>query len=302
MTLEQIRIFIAVAEREHMTEAARALPLAQSAVSSAIATLEQRYEVKLFDRIGRRVALTDAGRALLVRARAILAEVAEAEHTLGEFGAATRGSLALHASQTVASYWLPRHLAAFRIAHPGIALKLNVGNSSEVAESVLAGAADLGFVEDDVERERLESETLALDQMLLVVAPGHPWAEAAPTPQDLAQGQWVLREPGSGTRAAVERTLAAQRLRLDALNVALELPTNESVRAAVEAGLGATALSASVAAASLEAGLLRPVAFPMPPRAFRLLRRASRHRIRIGDALIAAIRGQIGPAPALGPR
>ena len=297
MTLEQLRIFIAVAEREHMTQAASALALAQSAVSHAIAAIESRYGVRLFERIGRRVALTEAGRVFLAHARSILAEVAAAEQTLGGFVAVTRGRLALHASQTVASYWLPRHLVSFRADYPGVELHLKVGNSSEVAEVVDSGAADLGFVEDDLAHPGLVSETLARDQLVVVVAPGHPWANQAPTSQQLAEAEWVLREVGSGTRSALEQALSGRGVAAADLRVGLELPTNESVRAAVEAGLGATAISASVVAASLEAGLLAPVAFDLPPRVFRLLRRQSATPSRAAEALIATIRATIGEAP-----
>jgi DNA-binding transcriptional LysR family regulator len=114
MTLEQLRIFVAVAERQHVTEAARALNLAQSAASHAIASLEMRHDTKLFNRVGRHIELTEAGRALLVEARTILAQVERAELALSEFGNLGRGTLTIQASQTIASYWLPRHLVAFR--------------------------------------------------------------------------------------------------------------------------------------------------------------------------------------------
>lgn len=297
MTLEQLRIFVAAAEREHVSAAARALPLAQSAVSAAISSLEARNGVALFDRIGRRVALTEAGRALLSQAHAILADVAEAEATLAEFGAGVRGSLAIFASQTVAGYWLPRHLVAFRRAHPKVEVKLTVGNSAEAAKAVEEGGAEVGFVEDVVESERLERAPLALDRLILVVAPSHPWAQRGElTRQELQAGEWVLREPGSGTRSAFERALA--RRGVGRLEAALTLPSNEAVRAAVEAGLGATALSASVAAPSLEAGLLTQVPFEIESRSFSVLYRRARRLSRVAEALLAVIRASIGPPPA----
>ena len=164
MTLEQLRIFVSVAERGHVTEGARALNLAQSAASHAIASLEARHDVLLFDRVGRRIALTEAGAALLVEARRILAEVQHAEQTLAEFGALERGVLSLHASQTIAGYWLPPRLVAFRRAHPRIEIRLTIGNTSEVAAAVESGAAELGFVEGAVKSESLESLVVARDR------------------------------------------------------------------------------------------------------------------------------------------
>jgi DNA-binding transcriptional LysR family regulator len=290
MTLEQLRIFVAVAERQHVTQAARALNLAQSAASHAIAALEARYDVKLFDRVGRRIELTEAGRAFLAEAKAILAQVERAELTLSEFGGIERGTLAVRASQTIAGYWLPRHLAAFRRAHPRVNIRLTIGNTAQVAEAIETGAAELGFVEGEVLSDRLVSSSIARDQLVLVVGPEHPWAEgAAPSAADLLAAEWVLREPGSGTRSVFEAALARLGLAPGDLRVALELPSNEAVRSAVEAGLGATALSASVAAPALESGLLRPVRFSLPEREFHVLRHGQRYLSRVAEALLASI-------------
>jgi DNA-binding transcriptional LysR family regulator len=131
MTLEQLRVFVAVAERQHVTRAAATLNLAQSAVSAAIAALEARHGTKLFHRVGRGVELTEAGALFLVEARAILARVEAAGQVLSELGDLKRGTLALHASQTIAGYWLPRHLVAFRRQYPGIDIRLAVGNTAQ---------------------------------------------------------------------------------------------------------------------------------------------------------------------------
>jgi DNA-binding transcriptional LysR family regulator len=290
MTLEQLRIFVAVAEHEHVTRAASALNLAQSAASHAIASLEARHDIRLFDRVGRRIELTEAGRAFLPEARAILAEVERAERMLGEFGTLERGTLIVHASQTIASYWLPRHLVAFRDAFPRIEIRLVIANTAVVAEAVETGAAELGFVEDSIDNDRLVATTVARDQLLLVVGPEHRWAgRGSGQPLDLMESVWVFRERGSGTRSAFERAVAALGLSPENLRIALELPSNEAVRAAVEAGLGAAAISATVAASSIEAGLLRHVQFPLPVREFHALRHRERYRSRAADALLAIV-------------
>lgn len=292
MTLEQLRIFVAVAERQHVTQAARALNLAQSAASHAIAALEARHETRLFDRIGRRVELTEAGRAFLEEARALLARAEAAELVLGEFSTLKRGTLSVQASQTIAGYWLPRHLVAFRRAHPQIQIRLTIGNTAQVAAAVESGTAELGFVEGAVESARLVSKPVARDQLVVVVGPEHPWAgRDRLRPAALAAGDWVLREPGSGTRSVFEEALARFGLEPSALRVVLELPSNEAVRAAVEAGLGSTALSASVAAPSLEAGLLRPVGLRLPPRDFHVLQHCDRYRSRAAAALLDLVTG-----------
>jgi DNA-binding transcriptional LysR family regulator len=299
MTLEQLRIFVAVAERQHVTQAAQALNLAQSAASHAIASLEARHDAKLFDRIGRRIELTEAGRVFLAEARSILAQVDRAALTLSEFGDLERGTLIVQASQTIASYWLPRHLVAFRRAHPRLDIRLTVGNTAQVAEAVETGAAELGFVEGVIENDQLQSTRVALDQMVLVAGHEHPWATGkSPNAADLLASEWVLREPGSGTRSVFEQALKRVGVAPERLRIVMELPSNEAVRAAVEAGLGATALSASVVAPSIENGLLCHVPFKLPQREFHVLRHSQRYRSRVADALLKTLDRSARPQSA----
>lgn len=290
MTLEQLKVFVAVAEREHVTRAAEALNLAQSAASAAIAALEGRHGTKLFHRVGRHIELTEAGRLFLQEARAVLARAEAAELALAELGELQRGVLNLAASQTIAGYWLPRHLVSFRRDHPGIDIRLTVGNTIQAVRAVDLGLVEIGFVEGVVNHPDLISEPVARDRMVIVVAPDHPWAQrSAIAPDELCTTDWVLREPGSGTRSTLEQALVAQGISLNRLRVALELPSNEAVRAAVEAGMGATAISASVAAARIEAGLLHPVDYTLPDRAFCAVRHAERQGSRAARTLLAAL-------------
>ena len=289
MTLEQLRIFVAVADRQHVTRAAEQLNVAQSAASASIAALESRHGAKLFHRVGRGIALTEAGALFLIEARAVLARAEAAELVLSELGGLKRGTLVVQASQTIASYWLPRHLVAFRRAYPAIAISLTIGNTTQVAAAVSQGSAELGFVEGAVEDPALDSSVVARDQLVIVVGPDHDWARtgAVVTPQRLAESEWVLREAGSGTRSVFEAALSELGVAQASLRVALDLPSNESVRAAVEAGMGATAISASVAAPSIEAGLLHAVDLALPERQFCVLRHRDRYRSRAGDAFVA---------------
>ncbi|ACB27213.1 MULTISPECIES: LysR family transcriptional regulator [Methylobacterium] len=290
MTLDQLRIFVAVAERQHVTRAAEALNLVQSAVSTAIANIEGRHATKLFHRVGRGIELTEAGRVFLVEARAVLARAEAAELVLADLSGMRRGTLALYASQTIASDWLPRHLVAFRRTYPEIALRLAVGNTTDAADAVRAGQAELGFVEGALDDPTLASTTIARDQLVLVVAPNHHFAGAtALAPEDLAGADWVLREAGSGTRSAFEAALTEAGLAPAQLRVTLELPSNEAVRAAVEAGGGATVLSETVVAAAIRAGTLVRAAFELPSRPFRVLRHKERYRSRAADALLELI-------------
>lgn len=278
MTLEQLRIFVAVAEQEHMTRAAGVLNLTQSATSAAIAALETRYAIKLFDRIGRSIKLTDAGRQFAVEARAVLARAAAAEAVLADLAGLTRGSLSLAASQTVGNYWLPPLIHQYHQRYPGIAVALKIGNTEQVATWVRDGLADVGFIEGETEEPGLAITEVAEDELALVVAASHPWAKLQTlTPAELKAADWVVREPGSGTRHVFETVLASFGIARGDIAITLELPSNESVRAAVVAGAGATIISRIVVATLLKAGTLVELKIPIPSRRFLLLRHKERH-------------------------
>jgi DNA-binding transcriptional LysR family regulator len=278
MTLDQLRIFVAVAEHEHVTQAARDLNLTQSATSAAIAALEGRYATKLFDRIGRRIALTEAGRLFLVEAKAVLQRASAAETVLADLAGLKRGALSLAASQTVGNYWLPRMIHRYRSRYPGIALSLSLGNTETVAALVRDGAADLGFIEGEIDERVLSVRAVAEDRLVLVVAPDHPWARKRPTsPQDFRTASWICRERGSGTRSILEAALPALGIAREDLRIGLELPSNEAVCTAVEAIAGVTIISQLVAARALTAGLLVAIAVDLPRRNFSILRHKERY-------------------------
>jgi DNA-binding transcriptional LysR family regulator len=136
MTLEQLRVFVAVAERQHVTRAAEALNIAQSAVSASIAALEGRHGAKLFHRVGRRIELTEVGALFLAEACAVLARAESADLVLSELGELKR-----YASQIIAGYWLPSYLVDFRRSYPGVAIRLSIGNTSQAAAAVRGGEA-----------------------------------------------------------------------------------------------------------------------------------------------------------------
>ena len=290
MTLEQLRIFIAVAESQHVTRAAEALRLTQSAVSAAIGALERRYGVALFDRVGRRIELNAEGRLFLNEARAVLARAAAAELALSELSGLKRGTLSVHASQTIASYWLPPRLVAFRRAYPQIEVKLSVGNTAQTAKAVIDGTAELGFVEGHVDDPALEQNIMDRDRLVIVVAPGHPWGRRKHlTDKDIVESEWVLREPGSGTRSEFEAALTSKGVSPDALKVVLELPTNEAVRAAVEAGYGGTAISELVVEASLRAGTLVAMEYELPARPYLVARHRERYQSKAAQEFLKIV-------------
>ena len=294
MTLDQLRIFLAVAERRHMTRAAEALGLTQSAVSAAIAALEGAHQLRLFDRVGRGIELSDEGARFLPEARAVLAQAERARIALADLGRATRGRLRIFASQTVAGTWLPPRLMALRGAHPGVEVSLATGNSAQAAQAVREGAADLGFVEGEAPAADLRAQVVAQDRLVLVAAAGHPvLARAAARGLGAAQYRalsWVLREPGSGSRAVFDAHLAGLGLGARDLDVVLELPSNESVAAALRAGGAVAMLSERAVAGAPGLGGAEVDWGPesaRPRRNFTLLTHPERHRTRALEAALA---------------
>jgi DNA-binding transcriptional LysR family regulator len=290
MTLEQLRIFISVAEKQHVTRAASELNLTQSATSAAIAALERRYGIKLFDRVGRGIVLTQIGRDFLNEARAVVARAKAATQVLDDLAGLKRGSLSLAASQTVANYWLPPRIAAFRRTYPGIDLRVRIANTEQVAHAVIQGNADLGFVEGEVDEPSLAIRRMEGDSLVVVVGANHRWVgRTRITPQLLTETPWILRESGSGTRSMFEAALKKFHIELPDLEIRLELPSNEAVRVAVESGDCATAISDLVVAQSLAAGTLHRVKIDLPKRSFIALRHKERYASRAEKALFASI-------------
>jgi len=166
MTLDQLRIFIAVAEREHVTRTAEALGLTPPSVSAAVASLEREFGTKLFHRVGRGIVVTEGGRLLLDEARALVNRAEAVKLAMREFTGLGRGRLEIKASQTIASHFLPPRLVDFHRAYPGVALAVSVGNSAEVVGAIIGGNVELGFVEGPEEEfgdPRLAIELIAMD-------------------------------------------------------------------------------------------------------------------------------------------
>lgn len=286
MTMDQLRIFIAVAERAHVTKAAEMLGLSQSAVSAAVKALERGSGVRLFNRVGRRIELAPAGQRFLPEAKAVIERWTAARNVLQHDSAVIAGSLAIAASQTIASYWLPRRLAAFQEEYPAVRLNVSIGNTRRVENEILDGAADIGFVEGRTESDLLRRRRIARDRLMLVVARTHPpIAEASPGKPDLGSLRWIVREGGSGTREVLQDLARRMRMAFDDLRVFLVLPSNEAVVQAVEAGAGATIMSELVVRKAIADGSLRHVRLTLPRREFALISHRDRQPAAAQTAL-----------------
>lgn len=291
MTLDQLRIFLAVARTCHVTRAAQELRMTQSAVSAAIRALEDQHQVQLFDRIGRGIALTEGGQTFIAAARRVLGAAESAEGLLDDLNATPRGRLRVQASQTIATYLLPPLLVALRAEWPSLQVTLDAGNTASVAREVAEGHADLGFVEGEVRHDELRQQVFMRDELVLLMGADHPLRDKSQWDRDdyLAQ-TWVLREEGSGTRSEVELHLRDMGLTVADLQVALTLPSNEAVLSSLAGGHSVTMLSARVADLTGAGIHRRHVTWTRKPeRAFSVLTHPDRHRSRAAQALMTKL-------------
>ncbi|MCB1462925.1 MAG: LysR family transcriptional regulator [Nitratireductor sp.] len=289
MTLDQLRIFAAVAEFGHVTRAAEALGLSQSAASAAIAALESRYHAQLFDRVGRGIQLTETGRIFLREARAVLDRASMARAVLQDLAGSASGSVDIAASQTIATYWLPRRLAAFHAANTGVRLNVVIRNTHDVETAVVDGKVNVGLVEGPTQHPALIRRHIDDDEFVLVVAVSQRPPVDDDGRLDLRATSWVIREAGSGTRLGLEGMAQRASLSMEDLNIALVLPSNEAVREAIEAGAGATIISRHVVASSVAAGRLREIPIDLPRREFALVLHRDRHATLAQKALVDAL-------------
>ncbi len=258
LNLNSLRLFSAVAERGGFTAAARLMHVSQPAISKAVRQLEAEVGAQLLVRTARGVGLTEEGRMLLGHARVLFGEERAAEEALAERRGLSRGSLRLGSSLTVASYFLPRILGAFHARHPAIELTLVALNTRNVLDALLVNRVELGIVEGPVSHARVEVSPWVEDELVAVVAPGHPLTEvrrlkAARVFQEL----FLIREEGAGTRDII---LAALRNRGLTPARLFEISENEVIKQLAAAGVGFTILSRMAVAVELQRGELVPLA------------------------------------------
>jgi len=257
ITLRQLEVFAAIAGHGHVTRAAEAIAMTQSAASTALAELEQQLETTLFDRIGRQLLLNEAGRQLLPKALDVLDRVREIEAVThsGELAF----DLHLGASLTIGNHLLPALLAELGRRHPQGQVRLTLKNTEQVVADLLNYRIDLGFVEGPVQDERLQRHFWHQDRLSVFVGPDHPLANRTASHDDLKRIDWILREKGSGTREVFDRALASAGL---PCRVAYELEQPEAIRQCVRNGLGVGCLSTLELRDAFQAGWLAPVATP----------------------------------------
>ncbi|MBK1787611.1 LysR family transcriptional regulator [Prauserella cavernicola] len=287
-------LLLSVARLGSLGKAAREHGISQPAAASRIRNMERLTGVALIVRSAAGSRLTDEGAVIADWAGRVIDAAAALDAGITALRDQQESRIQLACSMTIAEYLLPGWLTELRRRRPDTGIGLQVVNSAKVAELVLGGAVDLGFVEGAEPAEELDSEVVASDQLLLVVHPEHHWARrGAPVcAAELAATALICREPGSGTRYVLEHEL--DRLGHPAGPApVLELSSTTAIKAAVEAGLGPAVLSSLALAEDVARGKLVVV-----PTSGLDLHRSLRLVLRAGEQLSPALRDVVAAAGA----
>jgi DNA-binding transcriptional LysR family regulator len=259
-----LKIFAAVARRLSFTRASEELHLTQPAVSMQIKQLEQAVGLPLFEQLGKKIYLTDAGREFSRYASAITSQLEELDQMVDEMKGLKRGRLTIAVAST-ANYFVPRLLATFCQRHgDAVSVSLDVTNREQLLKGLVENRNDLVIMGQPPAEMNLVAERFLENPLVVIAPPGHPLAaEKRIPPERLREETFLVREQGSGTRSAMERYFAANKLRLA---TPMEMSSNEAIKQSVEAGLGLGVVSLHTLAMELALGqlvVLDVVKFPI---------------------------------------
>ncbi len=276
-TLRQLQVFLAVAHYENVTKAAEHLSMSQSACSGALKDLETQYDVQLFDRVGKRLQTNELGRILRPKAEALIAMAQELEQDLKRHKEV--GKIKVGATLTIGNYLAVPLISQFMQSN-GAGVSLVVANTQAIAEKLLNFDIDIGMIEGEYHHPDLDIIRWQEDELICFCSPRHPLASKKTlTDADLTEAQWILREPGSGTRQAFERAMYGL---LPQLRILLELQHTEGIKRAVENDMGISCLSQISLKDAFQRGSLVPL--PVPQRDFHRMFYAVLHKHKYRSA------------------
>ncbi|HAK89508.1 MAG: hypothetical protein A2077_07750 [Nitrospirae bacterium GWC2_46_6] len=254
----KLKVFCTVAETKSFSKTSEIIHLTQPAVSLQIQALEEIYETKLFDRSSSFINLTPAGEILYRYAKEILALYAETEKEIGKITGLIKGSITIGASTTIGNYVLPSVISDFKKTHPKIKVNALIGNTKRVVDFLNSGIIDLGLVEGETAKHKIKTESIIQDELVFIVPPFHPWAKKKVVSiLEITKEPFILREEGSGTRQMIEKYLLSHGINTADMSIALVLGSTESIKQAVENGVGVSIVSKWAARKEVKYGSLK---------------------------------------------
>jgi DNA-binding transcriptional LysR family regulator len=239
-SLRQLRVFETAATLRSFSKTAELLHLTQPGVSMHIKQLESNIGLPLFERMGKKLFVTEAGQELLSRAREVLRTLKDAEDVLDGLKGLRRGRINLAVVST-AKYFVPRLLARFGRNYPQLEIRLAVNNRNSVIEQLVANEVDFAIMGRSPQALDTIAEPFAQNPHVIVAAPDHPLAARRRIlVETIARETFIVREPGSGTRLAMQNFFDERRV---PCKVGMEMASNETIKQAVMAGMGVSFLS-----------------------------------------------------------
>jgi DNA-binding transcriptional LysR family regulator len=258
----KLKVFCIVAETKSFSRASEIIRLTQPAVSLQIQALEEMYGTKLFNRSGCVITLTKAGEMLYRYAKEINSLYASAEKEIGGVTGLVKGVISVGASSTIGNYILPSVVADFKRKFPKVGVHIHVGNTKNVVDFLNSGSVNIGLVEGDVNKQKLTLEKLIPDEMVFIMSPYHHLAKKSTiSVMELSKEPLIFREEGSGTRQAIEKYFSKHGIPQQHLKISLIMGSTESIKGAVEEGLGTSVLSRWAARKEIKYGTLKSAAF-----------------------------------------
>jgi DNA-binding transcriptional LysR family regulator len=286
MEVRDLQVFLSVSKHLNYTRAGEEVNLSQPSVSVRIRQLETELGVKLFEQLGKKVVLTDAGQLLVPYANRVMVAVDDAHQAIDELQGLQRGSLRIGASTTPGMYLIPRTIARFKQIYPRIEVHLAVRDTRQIEEGVIRNEFDCGFVGGHLAGAEVEVLPWIEDHILLVAPPNHPLARKRSVKiEDLRGQRLILREPGSATRAAIGAHLDKSDLKLETV---MEMENPESVKKAVQSGLGISFISRLAVETELKAKSLVAVSIKSLDinRELKIVYRKDKHLGRAAQTFI----------------
>ena len=276
LTLRQLKVFESVARHLNYTRAAEELHLTQPAVSMQVKQLEESLGAALFEQLGKRIHLTETGKEVLTYARNITQQLDELEAVLNHQKGLSGGRLRVSVA-TTANYFVPILLGSFSRRHPDITVSLDVTNRETLLRQLSENLVDLVIMGRPPAEADVEAEVFMENPLVIVAPPDHPLAREKKIPlRRLQEEVFLVREPGSGTRIAMERFFAERGMHL---KTGMEVGSNEAIKQSVQAGLGLGLLSRATVDQELALGqlvVLDVAEFPIMRHWYMVHRRGKR--------------------------
>ena len=262
--------------------------MTQPAVTFQVRQLEEQFNTRLFDRTHNRISLTEAGDRVYHYAKQIFELYSRMEGEVRELTGGVSGVVILGASTTIAEYMLPSLLGAFKRKFPDVVIRLQVSNTEGIVAMVEDNAIDLGVVEGSVPNKSLAAEVFRIDKLVAVLPPEHVLAGSdSVAVADVLKYPFISREEGSGTREVTFDYLRGAGLEPADLTLVMELGSPESIKGAIEAGMGISILSRSTIAKELRLGTLTGVELDPPlERPFFFIHQKQKFRVRAIEELL----------------